>query len=97
MNLNDTPVFTTRPAKGDVKRIRYYVEIEWDSRGIGDVAKDSVAELDLSVQNAGDTVLWGVGGLADLNYSLSAGAGVTAPAGGFVAAPGDPANLHTIS
>jgi len=39
VNLNDTPVFTTRPAKGDVKRIRYYVEIEWDSRGIGDVAK----------------------------------------------------------
>ena len=41
VNLNNTPVFTGRTgtAKGDTKRIRYYVDIEWDSNAIGDIMK----------------------------------------------------------
>ncbi|MHC4513853.1 MAG: TRL domain-containing protein [Planctomycetota bacterium] len=41
VNLNNTPVFTGRneTGKGDTKRIRYYVDIEWDSNAIGDIMK----------------------------------------------------------
>jgi len=39
VNLNNTPVFDGKGAKGDTKQIRYYVSLEWDSRGIGDIAK----------------------------------------------------------
>ena len=41
VNLNNTPVFTGRTgtAKGDTKRIRYYVDIEWDSNAIGDIMR----------------------------------------------------------
>ncbi len=41
VNLDNTPVFTgrTATAKGDTKRIRYYVEIEWESNAIGDIMK----------------------------------------------------------
>ncbi len=39
VNLNDTPVFNKTASRGDTKRIRYYVDIEWDSNAIGDIAK----------------------------------------------------------
>ena len=39
VNLNNTPVFAGRGAKGDTKRIRYWVDIEWDSNAIGDIMK----------------------------------------------------------
>ncbi len=38
VNLNNTPVFDSG-SEGDTKEIRYYVSIEWDSNGIGDIAK----------------------------------------------------------
>ncbi len=43
VNLNNTPVFTGRrqTGKGDTKKIRYYVDIEWDSNAIGDIMKKS--------------------------------------------------------
>jgi len=41
LDLNNTPVFTGRQqaGKGDTKTIRYYVQIDWDSNAIGDIAK----------------------------------------------------------
>lgn len=41
VNLHNTPVFTGRAAtaKGDTKRIRYYVEVEWESNAIGDIMR----------------------------------------------------------
>ena len=43
VNLNNTPVFTGRrqTGKGDTKKIRYYVDIEWDSNAIGDIMKQA--------------------------------------------------------
>ncbi|MHC5064605.1 MAG: TRL domain-containing protein [Planctomycetota bacterium] len=40
VNLNNTPVFD-RKAEGNTKEVRYYVSIEWDSNGIGDIAKQN--------------------------------------------------------
>lgn len=37
-NFHDTPVVSGEGG-GDVKTIRYYVEIDWDSNAIGDIAK----------------------------------------------------------
>ncbi|MEW6743625.1 MAG: hypothetical protein AB1486_12790 [Planctomycetota bacterium] len=40
-NFDSTPVFTDRTAtaEGDVKRIDYYLSVEWDSNAIGDIAR----------------------------------------------------------
>ena len=40
VNLNATPV-QTKDEEGDVKQFRYYVSIDWDSNGIGDIAKQA--------------------------------------------------------
>lgn len=41
VNLNNTPVFEGRmeTGRGDTRRIRYYVQVEWDSNAIGDIMK----------------------------------------------------------
>ena len=39
LDLNNTPVFERGAVKGGTKRVRYYVEVEWDSNAIGDIAK----------------------------------------------------------
>jgi TRL-like protein family len=41
VNFNNTPVFTGRgeTGKGDIKRFRYYIEIDWESNAIGDIMK----------------------------------------------------------
>lgn len=38
VNFNNTPV---RPpaSKGSTKEFRYYVDVQWDSNGIGDIAR----------------------------------------------------------
>ncbi|CAG1007098.1 hypothetical protein PHYC_03391 [Phycisphaerales bacterium] len=51
----------------------------------------------LVVQNAGDTALWTVNGIANLAYSMSASAGFSAPGGNFTEAPGGGSNTHTIT
>jgi hypothetical protein len=63
----------------------------------GQVPVGAVAELTLTVSNAGDTALWTAAGIDDLNYSLSAGAGFAAQAGPFVDPAGGGGNDHTIS
>ncbi len=48
VNFTSTAVQTQKPekAENDVKSIRYYVEINWDSNGIGDIArKHGMTEL----------------------------------------------------
>jgi TRL (tRNA-associated locus)-like protein len=39
VDFNRTPVAATKDGQGDVKEIRYYVGVSWDSNGIGDIAK----------------------------------------------------------
>ncbi|MCE7973653.1 MAG: PKD domain-containing protein [Leptolyngbya sp. PLA1] len=51
----------------------------------------------IQISNAGNVALWNAAGIANLNYSLAATAGFSAPAGSFVDAPGGGANAHTIS
>lgn len=67
----------------------------------GDVAFGSVAELSIAISNAIDPVVWtipgsGNPGLEQLNYSLAASAGFTAPAGSFNDAAGGAVNMHVI-
>ena len=51
----------------------------------------------IQVSNAGNVALWNAAGIANLNYSLAATPGFTAPAGSFADAAGGGANAHTIS
>lgn len=39
-NYRDTPVVTAK-SKGDTKQFRYYVDVNWDSNGIGDIAREA--------------------------------------------------------
>ncbi len=63
----------------------------------GTVEVGAAAEATLGVFNAGDTALWGVGGVGDLGYTLSAPAGFSAPAGSFSEAAGGGLNTHLIT
>jgi hypothetical protein len=63
----------------------------------GQVAQSSLAEEPLQVVNAGDVALWTAAGLANLNYTLQASAGFTAPGGSFQSLPGSSANVHVIA
>jgi hypothetical protein len=63
----------------------------------GQVAQGAPAQMGLTVSNAGNTALWTAAGIANLNYSLAASAGLGAPTGSFVAAPGTSGNTHTIT
>jgi hypothetical protein len=38
VNFNDTPVHPAA-SKGSTKEFRYYVDVQWDSNGIGDIAR----------------------------------------------------------
>ncbi len=60
------------------------------------VPQGSSAQEVLTVTNAGDVVLWTAGGIADLEYSLIASAGFTAPVGAFTDPAGGSGNGHTI-
>lgn len=63
----------------------------------GQVTQGSTAQQSVSVGNAGDTALFGATGIDSLVYTLSTGAGFTAPAGAFVDAAGGTLNSHSIS
>ncbi len=63
----------------------------------GQVPQGGIAEQSLTVSNAGDVALWTAGGIANLQYSLSATAGFTAPGGSFVEPAGGGGNAHLIS
>lgn len=63
----------------------------------GDVPQGSFAQQILMVVNDADVSLWGANGISDLNYSLSASAGVTAPVGSFVSGAGSAPNAHEIT
>ncbi len=62
----------------------------------GDVPQGSMASMDLSVFNDGDDTLWTNDGINTLSYSLTTGAGLTAPMGSFTHDSGDAANMHSI-
>ncbi|MBI1852708.1 MAG: hypothetical protein HYR85_20395 [Planctomycetes bacterium] len=38
-NFRKTPAGVTKSGHGDVKEIRYYASVTWDTNGIGDIAK----------------------------------------------------------
>jgi hypothetical protein len=40
INFRDTPVYP-KASSGSTKELRYYVDLQWDSNGIGDLAKRS--------------------------------------------------------
>jgi len=63
----------------------------------GTVTQGSLATRPLSVSNAGNVALWNVAGIANLNYTLSASAGFTAPPASFGDLAGGTANSHTIT
>ncbi len=71
------------------------------SVAFGSVNINSVAQVMIQVSNGANVALWsksGTGlGIDSLNYSMSASAGFTAPAGSFVDAAGGAANSHTIT
>ncbi len=62
----------------------------------GDVTQNTLALMSLSVFNDGDLALWSADGINALDYSLSAGAGATAPGGSFSHDAGDAPNAHSI-
>lgn len=62
----------------------------------GQVLLGASAELDLAVLNDGDVSLWSADGISSLEYSMTCSGGFSAPAGGFTALAGDPANLHLV-
>ncbi len=43
LNLNRTPIFAERAEAGasDVKSVRYYVSVDWNSNAIGDIAREN--------------------------------------------------------
>lgn len=43
-NLDHTPVGTGGGSSGDVKNIRYYVDVFWDSNALGDIARENGLE-----------------------------------------------------
>jgi hypothetical protein len=63
----------------------------------GSVPQNSLAQQTLTVSNAGNTALWTAAGIANLRYTIAPSAGLTAPGGTFIAAPGAAGNLHTIT
>ncbi|MCK6455722.1 MAG: hypothetical protein L6Q92_04235 [Phycisphaerae bacterium] len=63
----------------------------------GSVPQGSTAEQVLTVLNSANTTLWTAAGIANLNYTLSATAGFSAPGGAFSDAPGGAGNDHTIA
>lgn len=63
----------------------------------GQVEQGTVAEAELTVWNAGDAALWTAGGIADLQYTLTASTGFGAPPGTFFAPAGGSENAHTIT
>ncbi len=40
VNFNNTPVADSA-SSGDIKRFQYYVDVQWDSNGIGDIARQA--------------------------------------------------------
>ena len=63
----------------------------------GSVPQNSLAQQTLTVTNEGDVGKWTAAGIASLSYSLEPSAGLTAPAGMFVAPAGGTGNDHTIT
>jgi hypothetical protein len=63
----------------------------------GQVPLNSLGQFTLTVSNAGDVAKWTAAGIANLVYTLSPSAGLSAPLGNQVALPGTPGNNHTIT
>ncbi len=55
---------------------------------LGPVPFSAAHPFEIEVRNAGDTALWGVGGVSPLVYDFTANAAVSAPAGPFTAPAG---------
>lgn len=65
------------------------------SLDFGNVVQGTTTTLNVSVANGVNTTLWRTG-IADLNYTLTATSGFTAPGGSFVDAAGGGQNSHAI-
>ncbi len=65
------------------------------SLNFGNVVQGTSPTLNLDVANGVSTTLWRTG-IADLNYTLTASSGFTAPAGTFIDVAGGGQNAHSI-
>jgi len=63
----------------------------------GTVLQGSLAQQTLTVTNAGEVALWNASGIDNLDYTLSATAGFSAPGGAFAEAAGGGGNDHLIT
>lgn len=66
VNLNNNSVFANGAANGNTKRIRYYVDIEWDSNAIGDIMK----EFGLTEVHYADLEIFSVFGIWTQTYVI---------------------------
>lgn len=58
INFNNTPVHPPA-SRGSTKEFRYYVDVQWDSNGIGDIAK----KAGLSKIYYADRTVWSIAGV----------------------------------
>jgi len=63
----------------------------------GQVQQNSLAQMTLTVSNAGDVAKWTAAGIASLGYTLAGSPGVAVPGGPFSAAAGATGNDHTVT
>lgn len=63
----------------------------------GRVLQNRVAIKSIEVANTGDESLWGVGGVADLRYSMTASSGFTVASGNFTEPAGGGINTHAVA
>lgn len=64
---------------------------------LGPVPFSAAHPFEIAVRNAGDTALWGVGGISPLSYNFSSGGAVSAPAGPFAAEAGADPVAHAFT
>jgi hypothetical protein len=77
--------------------LRVPAEIGGDTTlDLGTVEQASVAQITLSVGNAGNVALWTAEGIDDLDYTLAGSTGVTVPGGSFSDPAGGLGNLHVV-
>lgn len=64
---------------------------------LGQVPFSPAHPFEIAVRNAGDTDLWGAGGISPLSYNFSSGGAVSAPVGPFAAGAGEAAVAHAFT
>lgn len=78
-------------------RVPAKAQVSTATINFGQITQGSSATHVINVSNSGNTALWTANGIANLNYSMIASSGFSAPGGGFVDAAGGAINSHTIA